>query len=158
MPKKTKTQKTTSAAPASPKPAKKTNAPKLELLEEIQSNFDSFTTETSVTKSTLSLPALIAPKAELEELPSTDLHYGEILIGYLQSMLELPEWGEVKALIVINRFGEPIRCDILESKSRKNGDFLKKRLPELSFPCFNDFSIVGETLEFTITFRNLETR
>lgn len=78
--------------------------------------------------------------------------YGQTLVAYLQDCLDLPEYGEVKGDLEIDRMGHLVRFTILEEKSKKNGEFLKKRLPELVLPCFNDNS--NETLVFTITFKN----
>ena len=104
-------------------------------------------------------PLKIAPKIETSESFETDLapSYEQFLIAYLQTVLDLPEYGEVKIEIEIDRFGNLLRCAVLESRSAKNGEFLKKRLPELSFPCFNDFGITDLTLTFNIAFRNVET-
>ena len=74
----------------------------------------------------------------------------EIVAAFLQSALELPEYGDVVAKIEIGSSGELVSCEILDAKSTKNGDFLKNRLPELHFPCFNTATT------FTITFRNVE--
>ncbi len=108
-------------------------------------------------RSNLVLPAKIQPKTQFtppasEESPS----YGEFLIAYLQNALDLPEYGDVKATLEIDRFGKLIQCQILEAKSTKNGQFLKNQLPELVFPCLNDFGILDPTQTFTITFRNVE--
>lgn len=78
--------------------------------------------------------------------------YGQTLIAYLQGSLDLPEFGEVKVDLEIDRNGHLVRFEILEEKSKKNAEFLKKRLPELVLPCFNDTS--NETAVFTITFKN----
>lgn len=83
-----------------------------------------------------------------EEKPS----YGQTLIAYLQGCLDLPEFGEVKVDLEVDRDGHLVRIEILEEKSKKNSEFLKKRLPELVLPCFNDSS--NETAVFTITFKN----
>jgi hypothetical protein len=78
--------------------------------------------------------------------------YGETLIAYLQGCLDLPEFGEVKVELEIDRNGHLVHFEILEEKSKKNAEFLKKRLPELVLPCFNNSS--NETAAFTITFKN----
>lgn len=100
-----------------------------------------------ITPEEVRLPSEIITSAE-EEKPS----YGQTLIAYLQGCLDLPEFGEVKVHLEISRNGQLVRFEILEEKSKKNSDFLKNRLPELAFPCFNDSS--HETAVFTITFKN----
>jgi hypothetical protein len=84
--------------------------------------------------------------------------YGETVSAILQSNLDLPEFGQVVAKIEINAIGSVTQCEILQAKSRKNGEFLKKRLRELVFPCFNEFGISENHLNFTITFHNAENR
>ena len=84
--------------------------------------------------------------------------YGETVSAILKESLDLPEYGEVVARIEIDAKGNVSRCDILETKSRKNAEFLKKRLQELAFPCFNEFGLAENRLDFTVTFHNVETR
>jgi hypothetical protein len=100
----------------------------------------------------LSLPSTIQKKAQVnhEEL-HVDPTYSEFLIAYLENALDLPEFGDVKAKIEIDRFGKLVNLDILESKSVKNAQFLKNELPELNFP--TDSTDSNKT--FTITFRNI---
>jgi hypothetical protein len=84
--------------------------------------------------------------------------YGETVSAILQSNLDLPEFGQVVVKIEIDAIGSVTQCEILQAKSRKNGEFLKKRLRELVFPCFNEFGISENHLNFTITFHNAENR
>lgn len=84
-------------------------------------------------------------------------NYGVFLIGYLQQALDLPEVGEVKMRLEISKFGKLIRCEVLQSASDENAAFLKNRLPELLFPCLNEFGIFEPTHEFIVTFRNAQT-
>jgi hypothetical protein len=107
------------------------------------------------TRPPLQLPSIIP---EPSAAPSFTPTYGEFLIAYLQSSLDLPEYGEVRAKIEIDRFGKLLHCEILEAKSTKNAEFLKNQLPDLTFPCLNDFDIMDFSQTFTITFRNVETR
>lgn len=79
-----------------------------------------------------------------------DASAGERLISFLQTVLQLPEHGEVLIKLEIGPSGDLISCEILEAHSKKNSEFLKKELPKLCFPCFNDVKT------FTITFRNAE--
>jgi hypothetical protein len=82
-----------------------------------------------------------------------DPRYGDLLVAYLQSMLSLPEQGVVKIELEVDGLGLIIRCDVIEAKSQKNSDFLKKQLPELNLPCFNGKP--NETFICTILFKNL---
>lgn len=148
------------AKPSKPQPAaKETRA-----LQEIAEKLESLQPASPPSKRTaLSLPKPLnepLAKRKIETQPDeqslVDPNYAERLIGELQSALDLPEFGEVKVAITIDRSGKAVACSILDSKSAKNAEFLKKRLPELAYPCFNDFGISDATLEFTITFRNVD--
>lgn len=105
----------------------------------------------------IALPKDVATN-KIEEIPMTQAmempSYGEILTTYLQNSLDLPEYGEVKVDLEIDCYGHLVRIEILEEKSKKNGEFLKKRLPELVLPCFNERGKLHETVVFTITFKN----
>lgn len=89
------------------------------------------------------------------ELSNKDLSYEEELIAYLQNILDLPEYGEVKVRLEIHKEGRLLHFEILEMKNQKNGEFLKKRLPELVFPPFNNLGPNDEVVQFTIVFKNL---
>lgn len=74
----------------------------------------------------------------------------EEIVAFLQTALQLPEYGDVVMKIEIGSAGNLVSCEIIDAKSQKNGEFLKKELPSLHFPCFNT------NTTFTITFRNVE--
>jgi len=105
----------------------------------------------------IALPKKLEMQTSVES-SSNAPSYGEMLAAILQSHLDLPELGEVVARIEINAAGAVISCEILSEKSHKNGEFLKKRLQEFSFPCFNEFNLTENRLHFTITFQNVENR
>ncbi len=104
------------------------------------------------TKEPLNLPKPI----EIAFNEAAPLEYGEALSLLLKNSLVLPEQGEVSARITLNAEGAMIRCEILSEQSQKNSEFLKKRLQEILFPCFNGFNLNEAQIQFTITFRNLE--
>ncbi len=90
-------------------------------------------------KFAVSLPTAIEIQSTKEEEQRPG--YGEVVSAILQERLDLPEFGEVVAKIEIAPNGTVASVEILEAKSRKNGSFLKKRLQELAFPCFNEFGL-----------------
>ncbi len=139
-----------------PSIVKKTKSDPDPILQEIADNLEAITAKNEIpqTKASLAIPSRVVKKAEVVEESSMDATYNEELIAFLQNALDLPEYGEVRVRLEIDRFGYLRDCSILDSKSRKNAEFLKSRLPELAFPSFNDFSIVEITQTFTITFRN----
>ncbi len=152
--------------PSSPKLTLKPKAtvePKVEetLLKEIAESFQAISSEPKKTaRPVLNIPTRAAskPSEEVPEESVQDVSYEEFLIAFLQNALDLPEFGEVRAKLEIDAFGKLIECQILEAKSAKNAQFLKNRLPELAFPCLNDFGILNGKQTFTITFRNVEIR
>ncbi|MBI5346291.1 MAG: hypothetical protein HZB76_04040 [Chlamydiae bacterium] len=78
--------------------------------------------------------------------------YQERLISELQDALEFPEYGEVKVAFTLNLDGKISDLRILTGKSKKNQDYLKNSLPNLTFTWFNQFSRKAES--FTIVFKN----
>lgn len=148
------------AVAAKPKPgpvAQKAPPVKEEhIFKEIAESLETLSSEAKRSRPSLTLPSKIGQKAQIAPETNLDPTYGEYLIAYLQNALDLPEYGEVRAKIEIDRFGRLIDCEILETKSMKNAEFLKNQLPELTFPCLNDFGIVDTSETFTITFRNVE--
>jgi hypothetical protein len=131
---------------ASPKPKEEKNV----LLEEIAKNLNSIAAVVPAApkKSEIAIPTLdpiLHFTSEPSDFEPTD---AERIALLLQELLQLPEYGEVKVELKIDRFGRLESCAILESRSAKNEQFLKKALPEVQFPCLN------ETAFFTIVFRN----
>ncbi len=103
----------------------------------------------------LTIPSRVEPKTQtIEPEPISSVRYEEFLIPYLQSSLDLPEYGEVRAEITVNQFGKVIAFSVLNAKNTKNAEFLKREIPELSFPHLSDFGILESSRKFTITFRN----
>lgn len=138
---------------ALPKPTKKVENP----LSEIAKSLESFGSDTKKkTPIPLAVPKKVAPPPKEEEVVD-DVRYEELLIAFLQESLDLPEFGHVRLKLEIDHFGRLIDCQIVEAKSAKNAEFLKNRLPELAFPCLNDFGKISSTQTFNITFRNVET-
>lgn len=129
-----------------------------DLLEEISANLDLFSNspEPQKTPFKITLPSSIPQTQNVKENQSPDPTYEETLAAYLQNSLDLPEIGEVVAKLEIDAQGMLKNCKIIQAKSKKNEEFLKKRLPELVFPCLNDSGNTNETLSLTITFKNVE--
>lgn len=98
------------------------------------------------------LPIPILPSASFQERPQTQeeekIDSSVAVASYLKDLLILPEIGDVKVLVCINKQGYVESIEILESKSQKNQDFLKNRLSEISFPWLN------EETKLTLVFRN----
>jgi len=120
-------------------------------VEEISKSLDAMASPAAAKpRPELILPSYLPIQAECEATSNQEAPLGDILIAFLESALKLPEYGNVVVKLRIDASGHLISCDILNALSKKNGEFLKKRLPELCFPCFN------KNTEFTVTFRNVE--
>lgn len=120
-------------------------------MSELAKNLEALTT-TPITpfRPTLTIPSKLPPRTEPAAVQVEEPTYAEYIVAFLQETLALPEYGEVKAKLSIDRFGKLISCEILEARSKKNAEFLKNQLQDLTFPCFN------ESKTFTITFRNVD--
>lgn len=68
----------------------------------------------------------------------------------MQNQLILPQLGRVKISIEINPSGRVKNLQILSSENEENALYLKNRLPELIFPCFNK-----KSKTYTFIFKNL---
>ena len=149
---------TPKAAPAAKKPVaekpvvtkshvKPQNPEQTALLNEIQQTLREIAKPATpvASKPQLAIPTLAATSV-VQEAPPDNVH--ERLSAFLQEALQLPEFGEVKVELSVDARGKLTHFKILETKSEKNADFLKNRLPELQFPCFNESSTL------TIVFRN----
>lgn len=129
-----------------------------ELLKQIAENLGAIAASTKTSQPSnfaVALPSTIEIQTGIQA-PFDRPGYGETVSAILQSSLDLPEFGKVVAKIEIDANGAVVRCEILETRSQKNAAFLKKRLQELAFPCFNEFGLTETHLNFTITFQNVE--
>lgn len=131
-----------------------------ELLQQITENLEAIAAPAKTSQPSnfaVALPSIIEIQTGIQA-PFDRPGYGETVSAILQSSLDLPEFGKVVAKIEIDANGTVARCEILETRSQKNAAFLKKRLQELAFPCFNEFGLTETHLNFTITFQNVENR
>lgn len=129
--------------PTPSKPAQSKSLQKEKILKEIASNLKEISQKPNQTK-----PEIKIPLFHLENQEESPENFSEQIALFLEEMLQLPEFGKVKAHLTIDRFGKLISLEILESASDKNVEFLKNQLPILQYPCLNK----GATL--TIVFSN----
>lgn len=131
---------------------KKTPAVKQELsLEESRA-----TSTTTTTSKDLSIPKPISflsiENSNLSHTQSLEqMNYSSLLVQFLEDRLILPEKGEVKLQLSLNKEGKVVSIDILKAESVKNREYLKNTLPQLSFPCFNT-SVSEMQCSYTIRF------
>ena len=80
--------------------------------------------------------------------------YRDELAQRLKLLLKLPEYGEVKLKLTVERSGEVSMVKILSSQSSANKKYIEKTLPKLKMPPFGDnFGVEGSNT-FTITMSN----
>lgn len=96
-----------------------------------------------------SLNVEAAPSMGLEELA-----YRDELALRLKLLLKLPEYGEVKLKLKIDRSGKVMEVNIVNSSSEKNSAMIKKALPQLTMPSFGTQFKGSPHYTFTITLSN----
>ena len=142
------------AAPVAPKPAPvaKKTAPKPTVITKATKK-----PAPAQKREEIQLPALITARPEPIVQPvnaplQEEVEYEDELALFLERALVLPEQGEVEAELSVTPRGELASCRILSSKSKKNEEFLKKKLPNLFYPCFHETS----NITVTVIFRNAD--
>jgi hypothetical protein len=104
-------------------------------------------------------PSFMAAIEKNEDADGVDTPFGfamsyqELLVAELKNNLNLPDFGEVKATITINPEGKIVKINIVHAKSKKNEEYLKNRLPQLTFSWFNQYA-KEKTITLTIIFKN----
>lgn len=88
------------------------------------------------------------------ELSSTEVSYVDMLVARLQSMLKLPEYGEVTISLTLHRTGKVEKLSILQSASRRNREYVEKELPNIVFPGFDKLFTKENSYTFILTLSN----
>lgn len=86
---------------------------------------------------------------------AASLSYEEELSARLKILLKLPEMGDVRVALTLNRQGVVTKLEILSSVSMLNKKAVETHLPPIQFPSFGK-AYPGETTHtFTLTLTNL---
>lgn len=95
----------------------------------------------------LEIPRLEAPVHTDASFPAgfNEPSYQETLAAYLHQALNLPEYGEVKIQLTLNKDGTVAKLSVLKAESSRNKTYLEKNLPLLKFPSLEK----EETFVFT---------
>lgn len=80
--------------------------------------------------------------------------YKEALVSYLHQSLNLPEFGEVKIQLTLNRDGTVVKLIVLKTESEKNKKHLEAALPLLKFPPLGGLYSKKQQQTFVLTFCN----
>lgn len=103
---------------------------------------------------TLSSESLVAIKSDGEVLTGREKTYYDELVQRLKLHLKLPDYGDVKVLLTLNRAGKVLKVECTTSKSQKNSSYLKKVLPSMSFPSFGQNFTGEKEHTFNLHFSN----
>lgn len=145
-PKKTETKK------ADVKPKTVMNPKQKELLAKAQEKIAKIQSVKN-TPVKLPMPDLIALDAE-PDLNDMVIGYRDELAGRLKLMLRLPEFGEVKIKLTLDKSGRVIKVIVISSESDLNRKYVENELPSLPLPAFgNNFNGMTE-YTFPITLSN----
>ncbi len=71
------------------------------------------------------------------QLNSQEIGYYDELASYLKLKLRLPEYGEVKLKLTLDRSGRFVKVTIVNSKSERNRKHVEKTLATLKYPSFS---------------------
>lgn len=120
----------------------------------IQGSSGKFTGSAPTAIATLASESLVSIEGgqEADFTPQERTYYDE-LVSRLKLSLKLPEYGQVKLSLCINRAGSVVRVTDVKCKSSKNRDYIQKTLPKVHFPPFGqNFSGEKEhTFRLTLT-------
>jgi len=123
------------------KPTKKPQVSKLDKAKEALANY-----KRSPSKQSVSIQRLDIAPAEND--------YANSLVRTLKSMLTLPEFGEVKIAITIDRSGRVTNLTILETESRLNQKTIERVLKEAKFSSFGSNFSGEKEHTFAIVLKN----
>lgn len=87
-------------------------------------------------------------------LSSQEESYYDELASRLKMLLRLPEYGEVKIKLTINRIGKFVKLAVVNSKSPVNRNYIEKTIPSLKFPAFENNFPGKEEFTFILAMSN----
>lgn len=80
--------------------------------------------------------------------------YRQELASRLKLLLQLPEHGEVKLKLTLERIGKVAKLVIVSAESLSNRNYVEQTLPSLKFPAFGNNFTTESDYTFSITLRN----
>lgn len=87
-------------------------------------------------------------------LTSQEMSYYDELASRLKLQLRLPEYGEVRIKLTLNRSGQFVKVSVTSTESATNRKHVEKTIPTLKFPSFgNNFKDIPE-YTFVISLSN----
>jgi colicin import membrane protein len=101
----------------------------------------------------LEVDALPASKGA-PPLSGREAAYRDELAGRLKLQLRLPEYGDVKVNLTLDRAGKVVKAAIVSAESAANRRYIEKTLSGLSFPAFGTNFESAPEYTFAITLSN----
>lgn len=134
-----------------------------ESIAKIDKSAHKFTASDAAVSSQKIVPGKIE-KLQIEGLPSSggskvtftkqEAGYRDELISRLKLLLRLPEYGEVKVNLTLERSGKVAKVSIVSAESAANKKYIEKTLPTISLPAFGDNFPNQSQYTFVITLSN----
>jgi hypothetical protein len=130
-------------------------------IAKIERTHDKLSASTEMTQAALAIPrpienlqieTLIIEKPP--NLTPQQIGYHEELASRLKLLLRLPDFGEVKIKLTVERSGRFIKVAVVSAESASNRKYLEKTLPTLKFPGFGSHFGSAEECTFAIALSN----
>jgi colicin import membrane protein len=99
---------------------------------------DTTTADAKIPGALQSLHIDALPIGEIKELNSEEIGYRDELAGRLKLFLKLPEFGEVKIKLTLERSGKVSKVLIVSFQSDTNKKYIERTVPTLNFPPFSN--------------------
>lgn len=87
-------------------------------------------------------------------LSATELSYRDELASRLKLLLKLPEYGQVKIRLTLERSGKVAKLEIVSAESSANRKYVEKTVPTLTLPAFGNYFSGKSEYTFAITLSN----
>ncbi len=88
------------------------------------------------------------------EFTLQEMRYYEELASHLKRQLRLPEYGQVRIKLALERSGKFLEAAVLHAESKKNRQYLEQMLPKLKYPGFGTHFSDTNQHTFVIAFSN----
>jgi hypothetical protein len=84
----------------------------------------------------LASDSLVTIESEGEKFTGKEKTYYDELVHRLKLELRLPDFGDVKIKLTLNRSGKVLKIECIKAKSAKNKAYLEKAIAKIVFPAF----------------------
>ena len=88
------------------------------------------------------------------QLNDREVSYRDEVASRLKLLLKLPEYGDVKVKLTLDRSGKVVSVVIVSAESGANRKYIEKALPTMSFPAFGSNFDAAKEYTFSITLSN----